>query len=141
MENRVEKQQDKFFDDLLESIKPNSKEIIERRIHHIMFAKIIAWLCLESRNKFIFEKQKLRKFIGLTNSRIQEIINDLIGAGLIKKNTKSTGKIYYSFIKDESSGRLFIREYFEEALKTLGKKPKREVTFKLEEEMSEESYF
>ncbi|KKL12206.1 hypothetical protein LCGC14_2538120, partial [marine sediment metagenome] len=64
MQNRVDQKQDKFFDDLLESIAPKDEEIIERRINHINFAKIITWLCFESRKKFVFNKPELREFLG-----------------------------------------------------------------------------
>ncbi len=141
MQTRVDKQQDKFFDDLLESIRPDNEEIIERRISHITFAKIISWLCLESRKRHIFKKQELRGFIGLTNSRVQEILNDLINSGLIKKKTDPSGKNYFVFTKNETSGELVIRKYFDRALKTLDKKPRRKITFEIEQEMGEDDYF
>ncbi len=141
MQNRVEEEQDKFFDELLQSIQPSNEEVIERRIHHIPFAKVVVWLCLESRKKFIFAKEELRRFTGLTNSRVQEVLNDFISAGLIKKGAASSGKTYYAFIKEKISGDLIIRKYFNVALKTLGKKPKREISFKIEEEADEGGYF
>ncbi len=141
MSNRVEEVQDKFFDELLQSIKPSNEEVIERRIHHIPFAKIVIWLCLESRKKFVFDKKELRKFTGLTNSRVQEILNDFISAGLIQKGFGSSGKTYYTFIKEKISGDMIIRKYFNVALKTLGKKPKKEISFKIEQEIDEGDYF
>ncbi len=137
MQNRVEEQQDKFFDDLLKSIKPSNEEIIERKIHHIPFSKIVVWLCLESRKKLIFNKQELRKFTGLSNSRVQEILNDLVDAGLIMKKSKSTGKTYYTFVSDNKNS-LVVKEYFKRALKTLGKKPKKKLTFSIEQNIGED---
>ncbi len=141
MQNRIETKQDKFFDELLESLKPSRDEIIERKIYHLPFAKIIVWLCLESRKKFIFTKQELKKFTGLTSSRVQEILNDFINAGVIKKGNHSSGKTYFVILKDDSSKEVIVRRYFDRALKTLGKKPKKKIIFELEEEMKEEDYF
>ncbi len=141
MQNRVDQKQDKFFDDLLDSITPKDEEMIERKIQHINFAKIIVWLCAESRKKFIFDKQELRKFLGLTNSRVQEILNDLINAGLVKKKIKSNGKTYYVLTSDKVSGVIIARKYFNRALKTLGKTPKKEITFSVEQEMKDDDYF
>ncbi len=137
MQNRVEDQQDKFFDDLLQSIKPSKEEIIERRIYHIPFAKIVVWLCLESRRKLIFDKQELRKFTGLTNSRVQEILNDFMSAGLIMKKAKSSGKTYYTFVSDTKNSPI-VKEYFTRALKTLGKEPKKKLTFSIEQNLGED---
>ena len=64
----------------------------------------------------------------------------LTEAGVLNKKHDASSKTYYIFVKDTNNFPV-IREYFEEALKTLDKKPKRKVTFSLEQEMEDGDYF
>ncbi len=141
MKSTVEKQQDSFFEALLESIKPRNEEYIEKRIKHISFAKIICWLCIESRKRTMFYPDELRRFMRFERSTIHVILKGITESGFLIKSHQADSKVHYSFVKDEQHLPK-IRIYFERALRTLGKKPKREITFKLEEEIgSEEDYF
>ena len=74
METPVQKNQDKFFDDILESIKPLDREFIKRRICHINFARVICWLCVESRKRSMFLPDDLRKFMRLEVSSIHRVL-------------------------------------------------------------------
>lgn len=140
MKTPVQKQQDVFFDNLLESIKPRDDEYIEKRIYHINFAKIICWLCIESRKRNIFYPEELRKFMRFDRSAIHNILKGITESGFLIKNHQSDSKVHYIFVRDEKH-LPSIRVYFERALKTLGKKPRREITFKMEEEMGDDNYY
>ncbi len=140
MDTPVQKSQNKFFEDILESIKPLDEEFIKRRIHHINFARVICWLCIESRKRSAFPPDDLRKFMRLELSSIHRVLEGLTEANVLNKKHDAGSKIYYTFIKDTNNVPV-IREYFEKALKTLDKKPKRKVTFSVEQEMEEEGYF
>ena len=140
METPVQKKQNEFFEELLESIKPVNEEFIKRRIHHINFARIICWLCIESRKRNIFSPEDLRKFIRLEASSIHRILKGLTEAGVLNKKYNPSSRTSYTFVKDDQRSPI-IQGYFEEALKTLGKKPKRKITLSVEQEVEDESYF
>lgn len=133
--NPVEKKQSEFFDELLESIKPNSDEFIKRRIHHIPFATTIVWLSIESRKRNVFYLDELRRFLQVEESRAYFVLKNLVESGYLKK---TKGKREYFFIRDEIKKIAKITEFFDEACKTLGKKPKKQTTYTFENE--EESY-
>ncbi len=140
METPVQKQQDAFFDNLLESIKPLDEDVIRRRIHHINFARIICWLCIESKKRNLFCPDELRKFMRFEASSIHRVLKGLTEAGVLNKKYNPSSRTSYSFVRDPSQLPV-IREYFEEALKTLGKKPKKKLTFSVEQEIEEDGYF
>ncbi len=140
METPVQKNQNKFFDDILESIKPLDTEFIKRRIHHINFARIICWLCIESRKRNVFFPEELRKFMRLEVSSIHRVLKGLTEAGILDKKYNSSARTSYTFVRDARKLPV-IKEYFQEALKTLKKKPKKELTFKIEQEIEDDEYF
>ena len=140
METQVQKKQNEFFDNLLESIKPLDEDFIKKRIHHINFARIICWLCIESKKRNLFYPDELRKFMRFEVSSIHRVLKGLIEAGMLNKKYNASVRTSYTFVRDIKSLPV-IREYFEEALKTLGKKPKRKLTFSVEQEMEEDDYF
>ena len=136
----VQKQQDAFFENLLESIKPLDDDFIKRRIHHINFARIICWICIESKKRNLFYPDELRKFMRFEASSIHRVLKGLTEAGVLNKKYNPSSRTSYTFVRDTSQLPI-IREYFEEALKTLGKKPKRKLTFSVEQELAEDEYF
>lgn len=133
MKNPVENQQDEFFDKILESIKPKDEEYIERRIHHVIFAKIIVWLCSTSREKNVFSLEELRAFLHIHRSSVHDYIKGLVESNYLRREIRSYGKIEYIFVRD-GSNKVKLTEYFERAAKVLGLKPKKEIILSLEEE-------
>lgn len=127
IKNPTEKAQDGFFNELLDSIKPTDEEYIERRISHINFAKIISWLCITSTKRPSFTRKDLRSFIRLADSRVFDILEGLISAGMLEKKSISSIGTIYKFLRDDHGVR--ITKYFDKALKTLGKKPRLEIKF------------
>ena len=140
METPVQKKQNEFFDELLESIQPINDEFIKRRIHHINFARMICWLCVESRKRNVFVPEDLRKFIRLDASSIHRILKGLIEAGTLIKNYDASARTSYTFVRDDRRVPV-IQEYFDEALKTLGKKTKKNITLSIEQETEDDGYF
>ena len=140
METPVQKKQNEFFDELLESIKPIDDEFIKRRIHHINFARIICWLCIKSRKSNIFSPDDVRKFIRVDASSSHRILKGLIEAGTLIKKYDASTRTSYTFVKDDRRVPL-IQEYFDEALKTLGKKTKKNITLSIEQEVGDDGYF
>ena len=61
-------------------------------------------------------------------------------SGVLSKGHNADAKVSYTFVND-SRGLPEIREYFNEALKTLGKKPKKKLTFSIEQEGADDGYF
>lgn len=108
--------------DALESIKPEEDEFINRRINHINFARIIFWLCVQSRKNDFFYVKELSKFIKLSIGRTHHIINEIIdGTNLLKKRYKTDILTEISFEKD-SQDKSLVWNYFDKAKKTLGLK-------------------
>lgn len=140
METQVQKNQDSFFDDLLESIKPLKDDFIKKRIHHINFARIICWLCIESKKRNVFYPEELRKFMRFESSSIHRTLKGLTESGVLDKRYNASTRTSYTFVRDARKLPI-IKEYFEQALSTLGKKPKKKFTFSVEQEMEEEDYF
>jgi hypothetical protein len=107
------------MEEQLETIEPKPEDFMERRIHHIPFAKIVFWLNLQSRkDDFIYAKD-LEKFMKVSGSYAFDLLSRLVNAGIMKKN--HTGNIVeYHFIKNGDSP--LIWNYLDKAKKTLGLK-------------------
>lgn len=124
----AEKKQEEFLNNFLESIQPTSEEYIERRIHHITFAKMVCWICFQKERTF--HLKSLRSFLRLEESRVYNMLVGLVNCGFL---TKTPGKSEFHIITDEYSKPKLAR-YIKEASKTLGKTLKREISFKIEDE-------
>jgi hypothetical protein len=102
----------------LNSIAPGIDDFVERRINHINFARIVFWMCIQSRKSSLFYSKELRKFMKMDDSRVHQILKNFIDNGLLKKDYLSNNQIAYCFISKE--GIPVISKYFEKAKKTLG---------------------
>lgn len=124
----AEKKQEEFLNNFLESIQPTSEEYIERRIHHITFAKMVCWISFQKERTF--HLKQLRSFLRLEESRVYNMLMGLVDCRFL---TKTPGRSEFHIITDENS-KPKIAKYVKEASKTLGKTLKREVSFKIEDE-------
>lgn len=148
MVNRQHREQEDMFLNALYSIKPDPEEFINRRIHHINFARTIFWLCVRSReDDFVYAKQ-LADFLRVSMQRSLSILNDLSSCAkiLIKKFGNDGSIAEYWFALDGNVPR--VRKYFDVAIKTLGikkfkldiEKEKTEVK-RLHKSVEDDAYF
>ena len=101
----------------LSKIEPGVEDFVKRRINHIPFAKVIYWLCYQSKkNDFVYITE-LAKFMKLTRNRAYDILNDLAGVMLLEKRYKGS-MIEYWFVKND--GHLLIEKYLENSKRVLG---------------------
>ncbi|MEM3075060.1 MAG: hypothetical protein QW727_03925 [Candidatus Pacearchaeota archaeon] len=109
-----------FFDKLEEWVyekEPNEEDIINRKIIHISFAKVVLWLCYKSKKEDMIFVNELRKYLKVSRARAYEILNDFVEIGILDK--KVIGNLSeYHFVKNNHHPK--IDKYFEKAKKTLG---------------------
>ena len=104
--------------EVLQDIKPDVGEFINRRINHINFARTIFWLSVKSRKEDFFYARELSKFIRLSLGRVHHILNELVENNLLRKRFPTDNLVEFWFIKDKEIP--IIQNYFENAKKTLG---------------------
>lgn len=123
---------------VLDSITPSVDEWMERRIHHINFARIVFWMCVNSRSQEFFYPKDLRQFIKLDHSRVFYILKEFSEQGILRKKYLHNNLLSYFFVKEADVPK--ILKYFEKAKKTLGIKIKREEKLILEKK-EEDNYY
>ena len=105
------------LEEQLERIKPSIDDFIERRIHHVPFARTLFWLYFQSKKgDFIYAKD-LEKFMKVSGSYAFDLLNKMVNAGILDK--KHTGNIAeYHFVKNGNNP--LIWKYLDKTKKTLG---------------------
>lgn len=105
------------MEEQLSQLEPNMDDWVDRRIHHINFAKIVYWMCLQTRKgDFIYPKE-LYKFLKTSGSHTYNLLMSMVNIGLLHK--KYTGNLVeYHFVKN--GGNPLIENYLDKAKRTLG---------------------
>lgn len=106
------------FLEVLQDIKPDVDEFINRRINHINFARVIFWLSVKSRKEDFFYARELSKFIRLSLGRVHHILNELVENNVLRKRFPTDNLVEFWFVKDNEIP--VVQKYFENAKKTLG---------------------
>lgn len=106
------------FLEVLQDIKPDVDEFINRRINHINFARIIFWLSVKSRKEDFIYARELSKFIRLSLGRVHHILNELVENNILRKRFPTDNLVEFWFVKDKEIP--IVQKYFEKAKKTLG---------------------
>lgn len=110
------------LEDALEELKADTGEFINRRINHLNFARTIFWICVKTRKGDYVYTSELAKFLKVSQARANQILNDFVGADLLRKRFPTSNLVEYWVIK--KNGEALILDYFEKARKVLGIKSK-----------------
>lgn len=107
------------MDELMEEIRPNSKDQILRRIKLGGFAKVIIWACASSRDTDFVGVGELARFMRISLQRARYILEDMVKFDLLKRNKLSGCNVEYFFVYD-NYGKPKVYSYFDVARKSLG---------------------
>lgn len=109
-ENKVEEN--------LSKIEPTSDDFINRRINHLSFAKVVYWLCAQSRKADFVYASELKQFMKFTQTRAYMVLKDLCSVSLLERREASANLLEFRFVKND--GHAKIMKYLGKAKKTLG---------------------
>lgn len=114
-ENKEDIEED--LEEFLESIEPTQDDFVDRRINHIPFAKVVVWLCYQSKKSEFVYASELAKFMKLTQTRAYTILRDLCKAGLMTRKNATSTLVEFHFVRNEHNPT--ISKYLEKAMRTL----------------------
>lgn len=108
------------FNELLDGIRPDPKEQIERRIRMGSFAKVVIWACVNSSDTDFLCVRDLARFMRISLQRARYILEDMVKFELLRRNKLSGCSVDYYFVYDEYTGKPTLFKYFDLARDTLG---------------------
>jgi len=98
-------------------LEPSMEDVINRKINHRNFAKMLYWLCIQTNKTNIIVPKDVMKFLKVTRTRAYQILEDFENIGLIKKRGTNSVYVEYTFITNGNSP--LILKYFDKAKKAM----------------------
>ena len=114
-----EQKQEDGFSEVLEKIRPDPEEFINRRIYHKNFALAIFWLCEQSRKEDFVVAKDLSTFLRLSMQRSLTYLNDLTDRAELFKKVYANGGGMAQYWFNIEGNLPTVRKYFDRAIKMI----------------------